>query len=325
MSVDQAWRHYSSTQAARKTVDQALLTLIAVTDSEEAVVLGNAFIVVANGNSAICMGAAHTFEHTQKLETGRKPIPHPTFVAAFPAKEPNYWKPGIKALFVGLGEPIVCDIGQFNFVANYDAVLFCVIAPKASSNIFQKHIAVNLSVPRPGERIGLLTNDLSTESDGSSTILKRATRMMEGAVTNTEMGRGRLGFHVFETTIPVAPGMSGSPFFMFRDDQTITACGIASHDISEENAFQSVSNAGNSTAAMIWPSVALGLTLSVNGEASKFISLHEMIKQKIIDCRSENVLIDVTQSGETQEITYSDERTSPATRMHCTMNAHPNS
>jgi hypothetical protein len=40
--------------------------------------------------------------------------------------------------------------------------------------------------------------------------------------------------HVFETTIPVLPGMSGSPFIRFpKDGDPLPVVGIASHDFSE--------------------------------------------------------------------------------------------
>jgi hypothetical protein len=331
---DEQGRHWVQAQWTGNSVPQEkeiLATLVTTGEDDEILILGSAFIIRGNGDSAICLGAAHSFSEVKKLQRMRRANGHFNVPADFRARGPEYVAPdGIRAIFVVDRKLINCRIDQLNYIENYDVVVFTVYAPEARQ-VFTSHIAIDLGAPRVGEEIAILANDITVEKrsingiDGHVVGQRFEARL--GIVTEVVMGPSAIPGQsfVFRTTIPATPGMSGAPVVNKPiAGQTIIARGVVSSDVSNPEAFTSFLIPGRSTATMLWPAMGLALNAKIPPDVNGHVFLADLLHKKLFDDRSGGVKVHVQQPANMTEILYVDERTNPPTRGQLSMTGHPN-
>lgn len=327
---DEQGRYWVQTQWIKKpTREQSIFATLAIAnENDEFLILGNAFIIRDNGDSAICLGAAHSFEKAKQLQCMRTARGYFNVPQDFREKGPRYLEPNqIHAFFVIDGEPIVCRINQLNYIENYDVAVFTVHAPEARK-IFTSRIAIDLGAPQPGEEIAILANDMTVKrlGDGKG-ILRQRFELRLGVVTEVIMGPSAVpgqSFY-FRTTIPVTPGMSGAPVINKPiAGQTTIARGVVSTDLSDADSFNNFLIPGNSAASMLWPAMGLGLTVEIPPDPKKHAFLADMLNKKLLDDRSNSVRVQVWQPVDKTEILYVDERTHPPTKVLLSTTGHPN-
>jgi hypothetical protein len=303
----------------------SLITLDTQDDSIS--ILGNVFIIRAQDDTAICIGASHSFEKAKYIQESRKAIGNNLIAPDFRFKGPEYIDTSkIKAFFLIDGKPIVCDVGQLNYVANYDVAVFSVHAPE-EQKIFRWQSAVDLSVPIIGEQVAIFANNIAVLSSANrmSQISQRLSYRI-GVITQVEMGFGQMpgqSFY-FQTTIPMTAGMSGAPVIRKpRPGQPMIVRGVVSSDFSPNEAFSSFWVPGSSTASMIWPAMGLALHCTVTSQDGRHMFLGEMVDRKIINDRSEGVSVKVRQHGEQTQILYIDDRGPETSKFLLNMPPHP--
>jgi hypothetical protein len=268
---------------------QIFATLSALNEDDELSILGNAFVVLANGSSAVCLGAAHSFEKAKQIQLRRKPTGHFNVPPDFRAKGPEYIAADqVHACFLIEEEPIVCRIDQINFIGGYDVAVFTVVAPE-ERKIFTSRAAIDLSAPRVGDEIAVLANHIThTPSVGEGELELRFDLLM-GIVTEVVMGPSALpgqSFY-FRTTIPITGGMSGAPVLHKPVvGRPAIARGVISSDFSQKEAFDSYLIAGDSTATMLWPAMGLGLNVAMESSQPGHMFLADLREKKLLDDQS---------------------------------------
>ncbi len=308
----------------------ALITLLSSDDDLQVDVLGSAFVIKANGVSAICLGAAHSFHPVQRRQAWRSGKSNLKIPIDFLPKGPNYLNPEeITAFCVRDGVPHVCRVDQINYIENFDVALFTVYEIDGA-NIFNEHVAIDIGAPSVGENLIVMGNIINIEkrSDGKGVISQRFCMRM-GVVTATEMGKGALPgiSSYFETTIPLYGGMSGSP--VIREPKKIgdpiVVVGVVSTDNSPSEAFEKFQVSGSSKATMLWPAMGLGLQVEIGNEVDTgHVFLGELVERSIIDNRSQNVTVKVRGDTERTEVLYEDMRSGSPYRVLLTTTGHPN-
>lgn len=303
-------------------------TLVSISEDGEILILGSAFVIFGNGPSAICLGAAHSFERVKRAERLRSAHGYFNVSPDFREQGHTYVSPDkMRACFVINGQPILCRIGQLNYVENFDVVTFLVLAPEGQS-IFNSHVAINLTMPRAGDEIAVLVNDTQIENkfDGVATCSQRF-EMRLGMVTEVVVGRSYLPglSSYFRTTIPVTGGMSGAPVLIKPVvGQSMIVCGVVSTDDSPLSSFSSFLVSGNSAASMLWPAMGLGLTLSIPPDDARHVFLGDLLQKKILDNRSLGTMVCVRYSSEATQVHYLNDQTTPPTDILLSIRAHPN-
>jgi Trypsin-like peptidase domain len=297
--------------------ESCLLTLITADDDGNLVVLGNGFIISNQGPYAICMSAAHCFEEAKKHQWAATVPPCPTLPDVLRPKATEYIKcDGIAAVQLMPKGPICCRICDINYIANYDGALFPVCVPPESGHVFEAHIDLDLGMPAVGDEVGVLAHRLDTEQQapGEANLVRRVDLCL-GTVTAVQTEQRRMGQTCwFETTIPFHPGMSGAPLIRAqRPGVVVATCGIISFDFSSKVSMNSFSEAGQGTAAMIWPAMGLGLKVRRPSQpTATFAYLGELVDEGILGNRNSEVSVVVRRGGDQIELHYTDRRSSSA-------------
>lgn len=307
------------------------VVLLSANENDEPQVLGNGFVVYAADNSALCLGAAHSFEAVKNIERKKTARGHLEVPFDFRVRGPEYFSSDrIKALVIVDDEPIVCDLGHLNYLDGYDVAAFGVHAPQGRE-IFTSNVALDLSAPRPGDEIAVLANYLtmepiSTEPESQMKLTQRF-EMRLGVVTEVIMGpsgHSNQSF-IFKTTVPVTPGMSGAPVIAKpRKGEPVVVRGVVSSDFSEEAAFRSLLVPGSSAVSMPWPAMGLAMPVEIPPAKPAHLFLGDLLHKKVLDDRSDHVTVHVRQSGDKTELLYVDERQQPPVSILLTMQGHPN-
>jgi hypothetical protein len=305
-------------------------TLVAADDGEKLHVLGNAFVIRDNGSNAICMTAAHSFDHAKRFQRERTKYSHPSMPPDFRPMGPEYVRTeGIFAVFVVDDEPMCCNVGQLNYIDGYDVAVFTAHAPQ-SRRIFRYRLAIDLRPPEKGEEVGLLAyaTELEHYDYGagriSQNILLRAGTVLDPAEESYLIAGQSF---CFRTTIPVVPGMSGAPVVskLTLGNATIVRR-VVSSDFSDPVAFTDCKIPGCSTASALWPAMGLGFTLSLEGESgpARQRFLGELLDMKLLDDRSKDLSVRVRQPETMTEILFTDQREQPPRQVLLTTTGQPN-
>jgi hypothetical protein len=303
-------------------------TLIAADENLEAMVLGNAFVVRDNGDSAVCIGAAHSFEAVKNVQRARSAVGHANVAPGFERKGPHYLAPDlVKAVFLIDGEAVICQVHQFNYIDNYDVVLFTVLAPEGR-NIFKYRMAIDLGAPVVGEEVAVIANHyVQTKMDDGHSEVALRLEMRRGVVTEVTMGRrGLAGLSLyFRTTIPVTGGMSGAAVVRKPTlHGAAVALGVVSSDHSDKAAFSDYMVPGDSAASMLWPAMGLAINLTIPPDPDRCYFLGEILDKGLLDNKSRNVSTQVRQVAGKTQILYIDARQQPPVKCLLTTTGHPN-
>ena len=279
----------------------------------------------------MCVGAAHSFDVVKRLQRARSARGYANVAPHFRSRGPEYIDPDKIHLFLIVGGQIaVCKVDQINYLENYDVAVFTVRAPTDGPKLTSQ-VAMDLGTPFVGEEVAVIAHhltvsDLSVEAESSRGVVTRNLDLRLGVVNEVQMGPSPLPGQsfVFRTTIPVTPGMSGAPVATKPvPGGPLTIRGVVSSDASEDAAFHSFHTAGRSTMSMLWPVMGLGLNVVVPPSPSRFAFLGELLAVGVFDSRSDRVSVTVGQPSDMLEVSYTDERVAPPTRVLLSTTGHP--
>jgi hypothetical protein len=276
--------------------DSLLLTLISESSEGTIVVVGNAFIIYANGHDALCLTAAHNFEFIKSLQKSNSLQSHPTLPPDFQFRGTQYIKAdGSAAMWTSHGRPYICKVMKINYIQNYDAAVFSAHSDELAPE-FPSRMALDIRMPKIGDRVAVLAHrlDLKSQSDERG-ILERNLVFWLGTVTENPTATDRMNQRFsFETTIPIPPGLSGAPIIAQPElGKTVAVCGVVSFDFSPAEAFTNFQIAGKSRAAAIWPSAGLGFEMNIESKGLSAALIGDLIAENFIDVRSPHVQLSV--------------------------------
>ncbi|RWD63956.1 hypothetical protein [Mesorhizobium sp.] len=303
-----------------------LVTLVAADENGELLVLGNAFVIYAGGNKAICMAAAHSFDrikYQQMIMSGRH---YYHMVDDFRPDVIEFVKTEEIFAFLVIDDVVVnCKVEQLNYIANYDVAVFTIYNPDENLS-FSNHVELDLAVPHVGDVVAVLANDISLESAGDGQgQLTQSLHMRYGTVTEVNWDKSPLPGQsmYFQTTIPFTPGMSGAPVMLAPEKRAnVAICGVVSADLSEPEAFNLMTVAGRSSVSMIWPALGFGLDVDFDGyKGHRFIG--DLVNSGAIQSKKNGIRVTVVGSNDKTDTTYVDNRTNPPSGVVLTTKGHP--
>jgi Trypsin-like peptidase domain len=289
--------------------------LFSVDDDGAFEALGHAVVIWAGGASAICVGAAHSFEELGRRQRERSGLQNGQIAAAFLRNGPNYIDPShAKVTFIIGGVPHICDIRQVIFQEGYDVALFTVHSPDGAA-VFGARTALDFAAPQVGDVVAVVANQITVQNGEPGTCEMSAQfRMRFGVVTDVQFGKAHLpGLSFFiRTTIPVYGGMSGGALVKKPVlGENMVLLGIVSTDFSPEAAFNNYLVEGNSACSLLWPALGLSLVASLNGEEPRPRLIQEFrTAAGGLDDRTRDVEVHVRER-EMTELMYIDRRVSP--------------
>lgn len=325
---DEFGRHWVRAVPRDANNDQRLLVTLVYQDEEGLVrPIGNGFIILDQGTSAICATAAHNFDYIKRLQRTRTLQSHPSLPPDFAVRGTQYLDTrGMTALHVLDGQPVVCQIAQINYQENYDVAVFLIrIDPSlGTTGAFRGKAALDFAIPQAGDEVMLLGNTLTCSDESDGLRLGLGLQVLFGFVTRITSGQGRMGqSFTFETTIPIEQGLSGSPILKKQSaGEAMTVCGVASHDFSSQEALTNFLLPGCSNCSSLWPALALGFRGSYNSIRG-FVSIYDLVLGGAVDSRSQNVVTRVTVEKDVTRIIYQDYRTASPSGYEMTTPVNP--
>ena len=292
----------------------ALLTLVSLIDGQVEVI-GNAFIILDQGAAAICLTAAHCLEEVKRKQNPERGRHHVTLPEDFRAEITNFIEPSaITAIYLFEGEPVICKVRFLMYIDQYDVAVLVVEAPDGR-RIFTGRLGVDLAAPKVGDEIAILGHALTLERHGEGHgVITRSVQMNLGVVTDVTMGFGRMRqSYYFDTTIPIRGGFSGAPIVRKPElEKPIVVCGVASFDISSDEAFSSFLVPGNSACSMLWPAMGLFLpAIMPNNNVAEHTLLANFLQPGLFDDHTKGVTVEAIGNEDRIEIRYLDTRVDP--------------
>jgi hypothetical protein len=224
---------------------------------------------------------------------------------------------GVHALYKRGDRFVFCKVDQLHYQAGYDVAVFGIhydITDETPTS-FAGRVCIDLAMPNVGDEIAILGHELIQKDMGSGQYeLERRLQVHFGLVTSVTPGRSRMGqSYSFESTIPIRPGLSGSPILKKPEmGGPMTVAGVASFDFSVAEAFESFQIAGTSHGACLWPSLAFGLMAKKDSDSEPaFAPLSVFVEHGTVEAKSPNIETQVTMKPDATEIRYLDKRVNP--------------
>lgn len=212
------------------SLHDGLVSLIAFDNLHSPVPVGSGFIIGAFGAEAVACSAAHIFEEIHSLQNPN-PRHHSTTLREFmPAAEPLDVDPtAVRALvcFNTSGEA-GAEMALLDWVIvdrTSDLAVFSLKAQDSqSTSVFAKEFELTADVPEVGEQIAILgycrmSVDEVQEGDLWEFQVGRELVLRTGRVTHVHPeGHWPCRGPCLATSVPVLPGMSGSPVMRYQSN-----------------------------------------------------------------------------------------------------------
>ena len=312
------WFQAQWTDVDREKVESSVCTLLSVDEDGELDVLGSGFVIRADGNQALCLGAKHSFDVVKERQRRRTASGYAGVPPDFLPRGTHYVDTTfVKAQFLFGHEAVVCDVRQYDAIESYDVAVFTVVAPE-ELNPFDWRFPLDLREPEVGEELALIAHDMKLRRNRrvpGESIIESSLDLRIGAVTEVVHGPSSMPGQsfVFRATFPVTPGMSGAPVISFPGPSLPMAVrGVVSSDhFSPDEAFQSYLTSATAAVSLLWPAMALRAEIRKQSDPSSYIFLGTMAQNGMLKNLSNRVAVHVSQSGETIETRYIDDRESP--------------
>jgi hypothetical protein len=195
----------------------------------------------------------------------------------------------LRAVWMGPAAADFCLISHAHYADRPD-IAICLIAMQehTSADAIFSTFALDTSIPNEGDQVVLVSSSaMKLEEHGTSAgdagkllrISKNVCARMGSITAVYPSGHRQFKWPCFSTSIPAEPGMSGGLIYRAIDGAPIAACGVVSADCSPEQARNDFTIAGNSIAAMIWPSVGFRVPESLpTNEHTKHNTLLDLIR-----------------------------------------------
>jgi hypothetical protein len=196
-------------------LNNSLLSLLVIKDDLSPKLIGTAFLVTAEGDSATAISAAHSFEEIRRLIDPDHQRHHPSTHYEFAPLPNEVELDRVKAIYVKNNSTVAaCPIEISIWDNNADVAVLKVIAPYPERSLFEDFFRLTGDIPKVGEEIAMIGYgdmqelvDLDNPNRGK---LKRRLVVRVGRVYAMHSN----GFHALkaacvETTIAIYGGMSG--------------------------------------------------------------------------------------------------------------------
>lgn len=244
------------------------LTLLATSPSHEHVVLGSAFILMAQKRFAVCLTAAHVLHDAARVQQASD-ARHRRFEFQMQQTVVNLERTRLRAIWSEPSHPRACIIPYAWAATSSDLAFFvATFADVDEGTEFPRmSCSIDWRPPRIGQELAVFgcaaqwISDEERSDSGGGFTFNQDFALRKGTVRATNQGRGRLGQGPsFELSVPFPPGLSGAPVIdVPRGGAPLTIRGIVCADLSPDEAHTNTSVAGLGTAMMIWP--ALGFRI----------------------------------------------------------------
>lgn len=257
----------------------ALLWLFAVRNTGECVAVGNAFVVSAQGPNALVLTAHHNVAALDRLAAQGSPFK--TFTEALIAA-PNFESKVHRVLALRPTHAIE-SVSTFVGFSGPDSKDFDVAMGVARSEVsnhesFEVAFPVKLVPPEIGTPvIACGWSGFKKEYEKIEALAEWRFSAQRTTVAGTVVGSymrkpGVAPGPCFEIEGDFPPGLSGSP--VVCDVNGVPhVCGVVSSGMDAS---------GRATAAMIWPALALSLSLDAGSGESSGVTLHELARRGIV-------------------------------------------
>lgn len=255
------WEEAIVTSELKKHFESTLASLIAFRSDRTPCLLGTAFpvSVTDEGNAVFCT-AAHVLEFGREKQAPVRKH-HSSAIREFlPPESPLMIEPEkLRAIFVRDNKVEALCLRWVVLSKSQDIAFFEVYSPFGAVS-FKEHFKVaqfDGKIQTPVAMIGYadmqVRSTLNTSDGSESFEVTRRLVMRRGRVTHVHRNghvlcRGRC----IETTIPVSPGISGSPVALYSGDGTeAIAVGVVSSSESSYESLHRTSKSGKSIVALL--------------------------------------------------------------------------
>lgn len=224
-------------------LNHGLVSILAFEEDLRPVPLGTGFITAAFGDRAVCCTAAHIFTHLHRLQRVG-PIPHPTALREFlPEGAPlDLDRKKLRAMCWENGK---IEIAYFDWAIwdeRADLSFFGIhVQEGTDSSFFRSNLLLDHEPPEIGTEVAVLGyHDMKVLSfegtkDHNKGTIGRQLLLRSGRVTAYHpQGYSLCRSACIETTMPIFPGMSGSPVMRFVEGAPILPFGVMSFDPDTE-------------------------------------------------------------------------------------------
>lgn len=194
-------------------LNAGLVSLLVIKKDLAPELIGTAFIVVANGNRATAITAAHVFDEARK-HVEPNSIHHVSALPEFlpPPKEVELAQ--MKALYLFGGKVSVCAIEVAIWDSASDFAALTLIAPDHEPHLFQDKFLLSDDVPQVGDQVGMIgfgeMKVIPNEDDPRTASLQRRLVVRLGRVEEIHPdGFFMLKAPCIQTSVAIFSGMSG--------------------------------------------------------------------------------------------------------------------
>jgi len=244
------------------SLNNGLITLLAFDRGGQPTPIGTAFVITDSGDALIAVTVAHNFDGIHRLQVDNSKY-HPTALPEFlPDPEPlNLDSSQLIAICFSNGDVHVGSLGWVCYDRKSD-IAVCSIEKNKNDMFSSGVFELDERIPQVGDEVALIgyakmqSDGENINADTKSFSLARNLLLRRGRITNIYpdghlLCRGAC----VETSIPVYPGMSGSPvMLMMAEGEPMKPFGVVSSDPKDEDTIKlDRSTAGSSIVALIKP------------------------------------------------------------------------
>lgn len=244
------------------SLNNGLITLLAFDRSDQPTPIGTAFVITDSGDALIAVTVAHNFDGIHRLQVDTRKH-HPTALPEFlPDPEPlNLDSSQLIAICFSDGNLHVGSLAWVCYDRKSD-IAVCAIEKNKNDMFSSGVFELDEKVPKVGDEVAVIgyakmqSDGKDIDEDTKSFTLARNLLMRKGRITNIYpdghlLCRGAC----VETSIPIYPGMSGSPVMLVvGEGEIMKPFGVVSSDPQDEDVVKlDRSIAGSSIVALIKP------------------------------------------------------------------------
>lgn len=262
MSGYYAWQQGNN--AGHSEMAEGLVSILAWDRYRNPVLIGSGFLVVATGGYGIVLTASHNIEGVVDVQGVRR-LKHASALDEFCSRQVQLDRNRIHAIL--WSDPFTtCDVVGLSGSNSIDVAALAIVPNSVQQpGSLELKYKIDTNLPSVGEEVYIFgpfhneiaQDDVVINDNIGFCRIYREWLLRRGRVKNIyPLGRSPCNWCCIETTIPVPPGLSGSPLLVRRGDQYV-ACGVMTYDASDHDAEGNWEISGSSFATPLW--LAMGI------------------------------------------------------------------
>lgn len=274
-----------------KPYDKGLVSVVSVAPPGIPRVIGTAFLVSSpdENNRTYAITAAHLLSEIRRLQEKPRRSAFSALSEFLPPPEKvNFDHHGVVVTGFEDGKSIVARVSRAVFNEDLDIAVISLEPnpePQGGAPFFSSTMPLTKRVPMVGDLVmiyGLHNQSIKLEQDAaalengrSRLVQNRNPVLVAGRVLEYfENGRGLCRGPCIETSIPVTPGMSGSPAILYRESGGMMECFglVSASSESADPAAEGSDPPGNSIVTLLAPHMKSASRFG--GELDLFIPQH---------------------------------------------------